>query len=74
MTNQTHIISVAAEDDGAPITGLVNAFITAGIANGFINFDIKTVVTQTRFTSDGVATKQIFYVVQINYYDPSIMG
>jgi hypothetical protein len=34
---------------------------------------VKPVTTNTRYDGTGRPTKQIYYVVQINYYDPSIM-
>ncbi len=71
MTNQTMIFTAVAED-AVGITGDVNAFVTAGIAAGHINFDIKHVTTETRFDGAGTATKQIFFIVQVNYYNPAI--
>ena len=76
-TNQTYIISTV-EGTGNPlsITGLVNTFVQNGIILGYINFEIKPVTITQQFVphpSSGIqATGTNYYVVQINYYDPSI--
>ena len=73
-TNQTQIFSILAEDDAAPLTSDINTFITGKIADGCINFDVKPITTQTRYDGAGTPQKVIYYVAQINYYDPAIMG
>ena len=72
-TNQTEIISMLAETATAPLTGQINTFVSDKIAAGCMNFDIKPITTQTRHDVAGTPQKEIYYVAQINYYDPSIM-
>ncbi len=76
MTNQTQIFSVIDSGSSGEITsldGLVNNFITGGIALGYINFDVKQVIITTEYTgAPGLATGSNYYTVQVNYYDPSL--
>ena len=80
-TNQTQIISLVDTPD--PVTGVasvidtaVNSFIDSGIASGFINFDVKNVVVTQEYIAGTppTPTGNNYYTVQINYYDPAIMG
>ena len=69
-TNQTQIIS---SNDLVTAEGSINAFIQSIIPNGCTNFDIRKAVVTTEY-SGGNPTGGNIYTIQVNYYDPGVMG
>lgn len=73
MTNQTVVFSAPDFDHAtgvANVTDKVNDFIRLGAKMGYMNFNIRHVVTPVLGATSGA----IYYTVQVDYYDPSVFA